>query len=358
MMLLGLAAASDAAAYAPEVLEELGRIANRACARDPAERFQTAIELSVAIAEFLRHRASITLSDKAQEQLTHARALRAQDERDGNKFDPRKLRQLEVESRYGFVHALQAWPGNVKAREGLRESLLLALRDELAQGNLGAAESLLLEVDPIPDDLALSLQTLRDDAKARLSRDLHFRELERQGDWRRGAGQRFVFFVAITVASVALRLWADGGHVRHDVTLTPIQLATNMCLAVAATSVSAFVGRRWLMTSRVNTQFVQSILVSGMALSLHRLANCIPAPPTASLVNSEILFCAYGSALGAIILAPWLGPQVPIWIAGALAARIFAPYAGLCFVVSAILAFAVGGWRLTASGKSADEPKP
>jgi len=213
MMLLGLAAASDAAAYAPEVLEELGRIANRACARDPAERFQTAIELSVAIAEFLRHRASITLSDKAQEQLTHARALRAQDERDGNKFDPRKLRQLEVESRYGFVHALQAWPGNVKAREGLRESLLLALRDELAQGNLGAAESLLLEVDPIPDDLALSLQTLqtlRDDAKARLSRDLHFRELERQGDWRRGAGQRFVFFVAITVASVALRLCGSG----------------------------------------------------------------------------------------------------------------------------------------------------
>ena len=52
--------------------------------------------------------------------------------------------------------------------------------------------------------------------------------------------------------------------------------------------------------------------------------------------------------MGALLLARWLWLPVPVWIAGAFAARLIPAYAGLCFAITSVIALALGAWQLHA----------
>ena len=139
------ASLSTPVSYGPDVPDELAAIANRATERLPERRYPSAAALREAIGEFLMHRASITLSDNARRRLDALHGLAP---------DPGVAARL-MECRYGFAHALESWPGNARAQEGLRACALLGLRHELARANLVGAEERLLELDgAAPDDAA------------------------------------------------------------------------------------------------------------------------------------------------------------------------------------------------------------
>lgn len=231
------------------------------------------------------------------------------------------------------------------ARALLQEALFTGL---LEHPNIVPVHQLPL---PAPE-LEARVAALREELDAR---DARLQELERLSDWRSGAGPRLAFFLGLLGFWVVLWLWANDWHLRYQGVLTPERLAANVGVALLVLCGMVFAARRQLMRSQVNARLVGGVLVAGGAIFLHRIANCLPATQTAELVSTEILLCGLASALGGVTLARWLWLQVPIWIAGVFAARIFPQYAGLCFVSASFLALGAGLWRLRSqSGSSAD----
>ena len=136
----------------PSTPAELVAICGRAIARDPRRRHRSADALRLELTEFLRHRDSTKLSDRAalrlEELSAHVRSTSI-----GLDAKRQVLYDLLGECRFGFGAALGAWPDNQVAREGLRDAICAVARFELDSGNPEAAQTLTAGADDIPDEL-------------------------------------------------------------------------------------------------------------------------------------------------------------------------------------------------------------
>ena len=165
----------SAPTFAPTFPAEAKRICLRALEREPSARFETALELRVAIDEYLRHRGSRKLAHDAKQSLTLL-----QKAIDGEAGEDRKLAVANLlgECRFGYHAALSAWPANETARNGLDRALLLVIEHELTEGSPATAATLLREVSAPPADVsarvkaALDAQTQEDQRLHRLEGDL------------------------------------------------------------------------------------------------------------------------------------------------------------------------------------------
>ncbi len=166
----------SAPTFAPNFPAEAKRICLRALEREPGNRFESALELRLAIDEYLRHRGSRKLAHDAKQSLTLL-----QKAIDGD--TPGEDRKLAVanllgECRFGYHAALSAWPANETARNGLDRALLLVIEHELAEGSPATAATLLREVSAPPADVAarvkaaVATQTEEDERLRRMEGDL------------------------------------------------------------------------------------------------------------------------------------------------------------------------------------------
>ncbi|MGH7145488.1 MAG: protein kinase domain-containing protein, partial [Planctomycetota bacterium] len=116
----------------PNVNRELMRIAKRAMATRPEDRFRTAEELAQAVREFRKHAESLAITENAESSLKVARNSRGA-----------RAYQYFSEALGGFSQALQLWPANEAAVSGrfaaISQHTVLALNS----GDLALAESLL-----------------------------------------------------------------------------------------------------------------------------------------------------------------------------------------------------------------------
>ncbi|HEX3344618.1 MAG TPA: bifunctional serine/threonine protein kinase/MFS transporter [Polyangiaceae bacterium] len=166
----------SAPTFAPSFPAEAKRICLRALERDPAARFESALELRVAVDEYLRHRGSRKLAHDAKQSLT---LLQKAVEGDPAGED-RKLAVANLlgECRFGYHAALSAWPANETARNGLDRALLLVIDHELSEGSPATAATLLREVSAPPPDVAtrvkaaLAAQAEEDERLRRMEGDL------------------------------------------------------------------------------------------------------------------------------------------------------------------------------------------
>ncbi|MEZ4410986.1 MAG: serine/threonine-protein kinase [Polyangiales bacterium] len=343
---LALAFGSAPARYGHAVPEEIAEVANRACARDPAARYPSAAALRDALSGFIEHRGSITLSNHARARLDALqRSWLALDQ--GAPPEARlALRVRLTECRLGFMHALEVWPVNPRARDGLRACALLALRDELTVGNLVGAEAALLEAGEAPEEMLSALRSLRAAVETQRARAEAQRERERAEDWSRSAGARAAFFIGFAVMGVLLWLWTNGWRVRVAGPLGPERLAAAFGVALATLTAMVVASRRWLMTTEVNARLVYGVLLTASALFVNRVAGLWPVPDTASLISTELVVCALAASIGGITLARWLWLQVPLWLAGAVAARVWPGVAGLVFACTGTACLIVGVRKL------------
>lgn len=160
----------------PETVpRDLVAIVERACAREPKERYASAEDLRSKVEWYLRHRGSLALSDAA---LVRAREMYSVLETKGG--DPDEIRErvhhLFAEIRFGFRQALLASNDNEVARAGLRQATRLVVEYELAEGTAEAAASALAELDDPPPDLASQVAAA---LKAREAEKKRVADLER-----------------------------------------------------------------------------------------------------------------------------------------------------------------------------------
>ncbi len=140
--------------------EELGQICLKAMSPDPEDRYENAEKLKQAVQEFLKHRGSVLLADRAEQRLEEL--IRVSACEPGADEEARRIRlyRLFSESRFGFLQALETWPENHVARRGLYRGAGVLVRYELSMKEPRAAAALMAEMDNPPADLVTELEAL------------------------------------------------------------------------------------------------------------------------------------------------------------------------------------------------------
>lgn len=162
---------------------ELMRVALRAMATSPADRFSSVTELQQAIRDFQSHRESLELSSRAQRSFEAAESA--------------KDYTLYSRAAFGFEEALKLWPGNPQAADGMSCSRLAWALCAEAQSDFDLALSLLDEADSTQKDIRTRVLAARNERDAR---EHHVRRL-----------RRFSLAASVTVAVVAsvAALWVN-----------------------------------------------------------------------------------------------------------------------------------------------------
>jgi eukaryotic-like serine/threonine-protein kinase len=143
-----------------DVAPELAELITKALAHDPADRFESAEALRLALQSYLEHRGSDQLVARARARLDELAAILASPPSAGREGSPEWMldRERHREAvyrlfgacRFGFHEALAAWHGNTAARAGLRRATVAVAEYELATGDAQTAVTLLSELDEPP----------------------------------------------------------------------------------------------------------------------------------------------------------------------------------------------------------------
>ena len=143
----------------PDMPAELGKICCKAMALDPADRYESVEQLKQAVQEFLKHRSSLILADQAEQRLEELVKVAACEP--GHDDEARRIRlyRLFSESRFGFLQALENWPGNDTARRGLYRGAGVLIQFELSQNEPRGAAALLAEMDHPPPQLVAEMES-------------------------------------------------------------------------------------------------------------------------------------------------------------------------------------------------------
>lgn len=126
--------------FSEHVPVELQDICRRALAREPAERFEDAIEFRNAIKDYLAHNESLRISQRAAIQLAKCRETVERGVGVANRAD---LYSDLRDTIAGFAAARAVWTENLAAADGESEARLLLARSAFEMGELGTAESAL-----------------------------------------------------------------------------------------------------------------------------------------------------------------------------------------------------------------------
>jgi WD40 repeat protein len=151
---------------APPVLSsappELASICLRALARDPADRHPNVKSFQHDVEGFLAHRQSLILSERASVEADALAAASA--DRSGGRLYDRHAQNIAR-----FEQALDLWPANTAAKEGVRRAHWLYARAAFESGDLGLAEAQLAPLGDEPDAARLRADVRRahDEAAAR-----------------------------------------------------------------------------------------------------------------------------------------------------------------------------------------------
>jgi serine/threonine-protein kinase len=317
---------SEPVVYDPSVPEELGAIANRATAVDPAARFPDAGSFKAAIEEFLQHRHVRRLSSESAARFERLERL-LDGPNAGDEGSAIEIQKLFVECRFGYEEALRQWPACAEARLGLSRALERMAAHELDHGNLKAAAVLLGQLDAPPAELVARLETLR----ARLAEEQahleSLRHLGREADKSVGRGVRSAILAAMGVIWT-LFYFALGFLWRHEVFTHPhaVFLAVN----VAYGGFLVLAARRWrsvLRQTRVNRAFVWTLWAAFAAGAvLWPAAWLFDVPFAEALAVTQLLYAAVVWMSGASVdfVLVWAAIPYVLGFVGTLALPQFA----------------------------------
>ncbi len=297
-------------AYGPDVPHELAAICNKATSADPAERHPSALAFRRALADYLRHRGSIALSDGAAAQLAEIRG-----EAGGLPIAPGRLRQLMTECRFGFMQALRAWRENAAARAGLGECLAEMIAHEIAQENREGAAALLAELPEPRPDLEGRLAALDAEIGGRRERDARLLTLEREHDPSVGARTRSLVLGGFALGMVLVSAMARYG----PRTVGPRDLVTYALVLNGVLAVGLALGHKRALSTQAGRLGVGIFFVWSVAALGHRVLAARAGTPVEDVLLIDMWLAASLGVVGAFIMPRMLAPTASLCVAGTLA---------------------------------------
>lgn len=316
-------------AYEADVPEELAALCNDATHLDPARRPQSAQEFRRRVAEFLGHRASLTLAATAQSRLATLEAGLA-----GASLDDATARRLATESLFGFSQSLEVWSANPRAKEGLSRARRCLFEYELSRENLDAARALAHELEDDTAETRARLEGLSTTLKARRLREAEALQEVHERDLSVKASERLPAFAALASVSMAINfaLWSPGAPASA---VSLAELTRHGGVVVAASLALLLLAWKQVASNRINRQLAAFGAICVVATFVHRALLLFASPHTPVqdvLLVDELLLSAIG-AVAATSIMPWLG-WVSAWaLAGATASAASPERATLWFAL-------------------------
>ena len=285
--------------YRPEVPAALAGICNRACHVEIAERYQSVEELRDAVRLFLRRRASMELTEAADECLGELLEMIVDgvEERGGQ-----TLYQVFSECQFGFEQALKGWPENAQARDGLTEAITAMLNFELERDNLTAARSFAARLDPVPDDVAERIEALQRRLDG-LERDRERLEaLARDYDTNVGSSSRELAAKAMFVVFAGVATFMGVGPMVGLFEVVPEGEALLAGLVLLMSLVTVFIGRRSFLANAVNRHMAFSVVVIGASIFLNRASGVVLGRSVGVIYLNDMLIVMAGTALMGLMI--------------------------------------------------------
>ncbi len=342
------------------VPSELAAIENRATARDPADRFSSALAFREAIADYLSHAGSVQLAQATAERQAELLALL----RTSTPEKPAALDavyRLLSECRFGFSQAMREWPENVEAQRQLEDSLVEVARFELECGRLAATRALLSELPSPPAELSARLHAQEAREQDERARTHQLEKLERDVDLTLSATQYAWFFggvgVLIAALMIILLVFRAQGYRLGPVGLTVMAGAT---LAVLLSVV--FIKRKTLLDRRASRGVVGLLVAGFTGVFCGRAVGVLDGSVPGQMNNANSVMLGACCVAAAFSLRPWFAWLAPLFLAAAIGGSYSPTNAGLFFLTACVLGTIAGAtlWRRDQrrerAGKPADAP--
>ena len=189
-----------------DVPRELVAIVGEAMAPNPEERLLSVEEFRSRIVAYRLHRSSLELVERADRNVTAARAARGTG-------DAVAVERLLREAEFGFRAGLDAWAENARAREGIRIVAVERVEVALETGDLDGARRLLGELEEPPAALVERVRLVGAADEARRANAIRTGWMQ---DAARGVNARTVLLAAFTpfwvLGWLAIAIWPPSSY--------------------------------------------------------------------------------------------------------------------------------------------------
>lgn len=294
---LEAALVSEPVNWPADVPKQLAQVVDRATRAAPEERYATVDAFRTELVQWLRNRASYQLTQVALKRLSVLEMM-VQGHLAGLAQDASTLSFVAVEGRFGFRQALERWPGNVEAHEGLQRLLELNIRFELSRDNPDSAGPLideLAEPNPELDDLfqqSLARRAAQSEAAGRLA------DLEHDADLAVAAAPQGV--AGCLIGAVAAAVCFSLGVADRLWTISYFAAVTGFVIFTIAAVLSTLVVSRMAL-NRASRQQLKMFLVMTLTLMCHWLGCAwLGLPITTAVAWNALLAAGMLAVTGAI----------------------------------------------------------
>ena len=333
--------------YDASVPEELARLANRATARLVGARPPSAEAFRRSIEDFIAHRHSTEIAARAMAKKDALVAFfeRAKKGLSESTQVGQTLRRDFLEARFGFRQALEIWPENTRARDGLQDLLRAMARFALDNEQLERAAESVAELSPRDPELDARLKALAAELANRHERLV---TLERDASIETHRETRSSLALGAAILYIVVN--AACGMLDRSGTLvfTPFGLVLfNTVNALIAAGIGWW-ARKHLMLTATNRRLLLMVAAGFVALEALWLGAAVHGQvhPDRALTAREILaFTSWGYSFFTIAVAVAVDRRagwicVPVTIVSALA-----PLAEqIAFEIQGLQGFVIGAW--------------
>ena len=243
---------------------ELAQICRKAMSPEKEDRYASALEFREALSGFLRHRGSVRLARAAEERLQTLLATLQSTSKEN-------VYPLLSECRFGFTQALREWPENAAAKGGLTRCIEAMAQYEISQGNLVAVRALLSELSNPPAELVAAADELEKHAAESKRRHARLEHLSQEMDPKVAQRQRVIAF-ASTVFATGLSAMIPPKEFERFGTWN---LSVRMMMPLIILGVAILLGRRSLLSTRLNRRLIGMVATAGLAVLAQRVLGSV-----------------------------------------------------------------------------------
>ncbi len=315
---------------------ELAQICLKAMSPEKEDRYASALEFREALSGFLRHRGSVRLARAAEERLQTLLATLQSTSKEN-------VYPLLSECRFGFTQALREWPENAAAKAGLTRCIEAMAQYEISQGNLAAVRSLLSELTHPPAELVAAADELEKSAAESKRRHERLEHLSQEMDPKVASRQRALVFVTTVLATGFSALIPPSEFERFGTW----NLTVRMCFPIGILAIAVFLGRRSILSTRLNRRLIGMVAVAGLMVLVQRvLAGAMGFSNRETLLHNFVMVLAV-SITGGITLHWGFFWSAGAMVLGLTTAILIPGYESPLFNLSTAgaLIFSVLSWR-------------
>jgi len=280
--------------YLPEVPPALADLANRACAKNPDDRFSSAADFRTALEKYLSLREAYMVRDRGIDYANEFKSLVHSTLK--HKPDGIRIRQRFAEARFGLEQALQMSPdcdGVLPELQQLLHSMIIWL---LSNSHIDEAEHLILSMP----ELDANLVTLVDDRRKQATRNAaefnYLKQVAPAFDPNMNKLGRIIFgvsIITIVTASVISVLIHDALNPSE---ISPLRLLFTTGTVALLICTALILSKRLLFTTNLGSRLGHTIVLGFCAAPMFALASLKAGYSGNAIMIGDTLFVALAMA--------------------------------------------------------------